>query len=40
MVFFAFFCNLEIGLLGGATVDLNVWQDLASCACLPVAIGG
>ena len=37
----AFFAILKIGLLGGATVDLNVWQGLGIMfACLPVAIGG
>lgn len=32
---------LKVGLLGGANVDITIWQGLAiGCACLPIAIAG
>ncbi|MDO9508094.1 MAG: V-type ATP synthase subunit K [Thermovirgaceae bacterium] len=37
----AFFAILKVGLLGGATVSVNVWQGLGILfACLPIAIAG
>lgn len=37
----AFFAILKVGLLGGTTVPVNVWQGLGVLfACLPIAIAG